>query len=74
MPISTESVIVIPHEDRWRVTGDDRRTGKSFPSRESALEAAREVAQRLGVELVICDSDGRVRRREKTFLRLQGLP
>lgn len=70
---STQTVCVTPREDRWQVTVDQRRRGRLFRSRESALEAARVVAHRLGVDLVVRGNDGRVEYRERTFLHLRGL-
>lgn len=60
--MSTENIHVVPHGDQWawRREGSERVSGTA-PTQHEAEQAARPIAQRDGVELVIHRPDGRIR-------------
>lgn len=62
--MAKESRHVVPHGRGWAV----RKTGASrvsatFETQQAAIEKARDVARREGVELYVHGSDGRIRER-----------
>lgn len=58
----TKNIHVVPHGNEWgwRREGSDRVSGTA-PTQSAAEQAARPVAKRDGVELVIHRPDGRIR-------------
>jgi hypothetical protein len=58
----TKNQHVIPHNGKWAVKGDgNRRATKVADTKGQALKAAREIARRQGVDVVIHDRDGTIR-------------
>ncbi|GAB5376358.1 MAG: hypothetical protein AcusKO_28200 [Acuticoccus sp.] len=62
--MAKQSRHVVPHGSRWgvRKAGASRVSG-TFETQQAAIDKAREVAQREGVELYVHGRDGRIRER-----------
>ncbi len=53
---------VVPHNGKWAVKGDgNRRATRVTSTQQEALKAARDIARRQGVDVVIHGRDGRIR-------------
>jgi Uncharacterized protein conserved in bacteria (DUF2188) len=65
MAINFANVHVVPHADGWAVTREDgSRVSFVFKTQDEAIDTARNLAQRSGVELIVHGEDGEIRLRD----------
>ena len=63
--MSKENIHVVPRDDRWAVVREGaERDSSHHDTQADATEAARQIAQREGVELFIHRPNGRIRDRD----------
>ncbi|MDT4953728.1 MAG: hypothetical protein QOJ02_1866 [Acidobacteriota bacterium] len=63
--MSKENIHVVPRDGRWAVVRERaERDSSHHDTQADAIDAARETAQREGVELFIHRPDGRIRDRD----------
>lgn len=67
--MKTRDVHVSPSKEGWVVREGDSRSGRTYQTKEAAVRGARELARKVGRELVIHNREGRIQESHSYDLR-----